>query len=106
VTAPGHLNRRLALEAPDETDDGAGGVTRVYAAVTKMWAQVLPVSARADVSADSLGAALRYKIVIRAGPAVTTRHRLRDDERIYRILTVQKSADRRFIEIAAEARAD
>ena len=106
MTAPGDLNRRLVLEAPGETDDGAGGVVRLYDGVTKVGAQVLPVSARADVSADSLGDALRYKIIIRVGPGITTRHRFRDDERIYRILTAQKSADRRFLEIEAEARED
>jgi len=106
VTAPGDLNRRLVLEAPGETDDGAGGVVRLYDVVTTLWAQVLPVSARSDVSADSPGAALRYKIIIRVGPGITTRHRFRDDERIYRILTVQKSADRRFLEIETEVRED
>jgi SPP1 family predicted phage head-tail adaptor len=106
VTTAGDLNRRLVLEAPNETGDGAGGVTRVYEAVTKVWAQVLPFSARPDVRADSAGAALRYRIVIRAGPAITTRHRLRDDERVYRIVAAQKSTDRRFLEIEAEARED
>ena len=106
MTASGDLNRRLVLEAPGETDDGAGGVTRIYAAVTKVWAQVQPVSVHPDVSAASPGAALRYRIVVRAGRAISTRHRFRDDERVYRILSTQKSADRRFLEIKAEARAD
>ena len=106
MTAPGDLNRRLVLEAPSETDDGAGGVVRLYDVVTTLWAQVLPVSARSDVSADSLGAALRYKIIIRVGPGITTRHRFRDAERIYRILTAQKSTNRRFLEIEAEVRED
>ena len=29
MTMPGDLNRRLVLEAPGETDDNAGGVTRL-----------------------------------------------------------------------------
>ena len=32
MTRPGDLNRRLVLEAPVETPDGTGGVTRGYAA--------------------------------------------------------------------------
>jgi head-tail adaptor len=78
VTAAGDLNRRLVLQAPAETDDGAGGVTRTYSAVTTLWTQVVPASAHADVAADSLGAALRYRIVMRARSDVTTRHRRRD----------------------------
>jgi SPP1 family predicted phage head-tail adaptor len=106
VTAPGKLNRRLVLEAPHETTDGAGGVTRLYDVVTTLWAQVTPVSARADVAADSLGAALRTAIVIRKRSDVSTRHRLLDGARIYRILNVAESADLRFLEIAAEEHQD
>ncbi len=106
MTGAGNLNRRLTLEAPAETDDGSGGVTRSYAAAASLWAQLVPLSARADAAADSLGGALRYRIVVRAGPAITTRHRLRDGARIFRILAAGPSADHRFIEIEAEARED
>jgi len=106
VTAPGDLNRRLALQAPVELDDGSGGVTRTYATVTTLWAQVLPLSANADVSADSAGATLRARIVIRRRDDVTTRHRFSEGARVYRVSAVQESADRRFLEIAAEARED
>ena len=106
MIAPGQLNRRLLLEAPNETDDGAGGVSRLYDLMATLWAQVLPVSARPDVSADNLGGALHYKIIVRARPGITTRHRLRENSRIYRILAAQESADRRFLEIEAEVRAD
>ena len=106
MTAPGELNRRLVLQAPVETGDGAGGVTRSYSAVTTLWAQVVPASARADVAADSLGAALRYRIVIRARSDVTTRHRFQDGSRIYRILSARASVDRHFLEIDAEEHQD
>ena len=106
MTGASDLNRRLTLEAPSDTDDGAGGVTRDYAAAASLWAQLLPLSARADAAADSLGGALRCRIVVRAGPVITTRHRLRDGARIFRILAAGPSADRRFIEIEAEARED
>jgi SPP1 family predicted phage head-tail adaptor len=106
MTGPGELNRRLVLEAPHETADGEGGVTRLYDVVTTLWAQVTPVSARADVAADSLGAALRTAIVIRKRSDVSTRHRLLDGAHIYRILSIAESTDRRFLEIAAEEHQD
>jgi SPP1 family predicted phage head-tail adaptor len=102
----GDLDRRLVLSAPVEADDGAGGVTRSYAAVATLWAQVLPQSAGANVSADSLGGAIGYAIVIRHRHDVTTRHLLQDGARIYRILAARESADRRFLEIDAEERED
>lgn len=106
MIAPGDLDRRLVLEAPVESDDGAGGVTRTYAAVATVWAQVTPLAARADVAAASLGAALRYRIVLRARSDVTTRHRFTDGATVYRIVAARSSADRRFLVVDAEVRED
>jgi len=106
VTAPGELNRRLALQAPVETDDGAGGVTRTYETVTTLWAQVTPLAARADVAAGSLGAVLRTAIVVRARGDITTAHRFTEGARVYRVIAVRESADRRFLAIDAEERED
>ncbi len=102
----GELNRRLVLEAPNESDDGVGGVARLYDVVTTLWAQVTPLSARADATADRLGAARRYAIVIRKRSDITTRHRFQDGERIYRIVSLRESADRRFLDIDAEQHED
>lgn len=102
----GALNRRIVLEAPAETGDGAGGVTRTYETAATLWAQVTPVSARGDVSADSLGALAHFRIVIRARSGIGTRHRLREGTRIYRIIAMRETVDRRFLEIDAEERED
>ena len=102
----GDLNRRLVLQAPVETADGEGGVTRSYQTVTTLWAQVLPLGAGADVAAASLGAALRYRIVVRARDDVTTRHQFVDGAHVYRVIAARLSADRRFLEIEAEERED
>ncbi len=106
MTAPGDLNRRLTLQAPVESADGAGGVTRSFADVATLWAQVTPTGARADTAAGSLGALLRYRIVIRARADVTTRHQFVEGDRVYRVVAVRDSADRRFLEIEAEERED
>jgi len=106
VTAAGDLDRRLLLQAPVEADDDAGGVSRSYADVCTLWAQVTPLAARAEVAAGSLGAALRYRITIRARADITTRHRFQDGARVYRVLGVREGADRRFLEIDAEERED
>jgi SPP1 family predicted phage head-tail adaptor len=103
---PGELNRRLTLEAPLETPDGAGGVTRTYAAIATLWAQVTPVSARAEMSADRIAARVTHRIVIRAPRAVDTLSRFREGGRVFRIVAWRESADRRFVEIEAEERKD
>ena len=106
MTAPGDLNRRLVLEAPVETADGAGGVTRGYTPVMTLWASVEPVSARNTVIADAPGATVTHRIVIRRRAAVTTRHRLVEGTAIYRIVTLRDDATRRFLVIGAEEHAD
>jgi SPP1 family predicted phage head-tail adaptor len=99
---PGALDQRLRLQAPNEADDGAGGVIRSYTHVTTLWAQVIPEAMRADMSADHLGASLRYRIVIRKRHDVTLRHRFQENSAFYRIIAMRESADRCFLEIDAE----
>jgi SPP1 family predicted phage head-tail adaptor len=102
---PGELNHRLVLEAPVEAPDGAGGVTRSYQSVATLWAAVAPVSARGDVSAADLGATVTHRVVVRAGPDITTRHRLRDGARVLRIVALKdRDGSGRFVEIHAEER--
>ena len=103
---PGDLNRRLTLEEPLESDDGAGGVVRGYQATARLWAQVVPLAARAVVAADSLGQLRRMTVVIRWRDNVSTRHRLRDGARVYRVLAARPSGDGRFLVIDAEEWAD
>jgi SPP1 family predicted phage head-tail adaptor len=102
----GALNRRLVLEAPVETADGAGGVTRGYESAGTLWASVEPSSIRSAVEAGSLGATITHRIRIRFYPDITVRHRFRDGARIFRIVAMQEKANRRFLDIAAEERRD
>jgi SPP1 family predicted phage head-tail adaptor len=102
MTAPGDLNRRLVLEAPVESEDGAGGVTRHYDVVAALWAQVVPLSASSELIAANLGGRVRYRIIVRSRADITARHRFQDGARTYRVLAARQSADRRFLEIEAE----
>ena len=89
MTPPGELNRRLVLEAPVESADGAGGVTRSYAPVMTLWAKVEPVSARGAVVADAPGATITHRIIIRRrspSPRAIASSRA---QRIYRIVPLR-----------------
>jgi SPP1 family predicted phage head-tail adaptor len=107
VTGAGALDRRLVLEAPVEVADGAGGVVRHHEAVATLWAALIPLSGRAGIEAEANGATLTHRIVIRKGPAITTRHRFRLGARIFRIVSLREQDSRgRFVEIAAQERID
>ena len=105
VNDPGTLNRRLVLEAPVEADDGAGGVTRSFAATATLWASVAPVSARSGVDADRLDARVTHRIGMRFSNDITIRHRFRDGARIFRIVALRERG-KRFLDIQAEERTD
>jgi len=95
------------LEAPVETPDGAGGVTRSFAVLATVWAKVTPVAARGEVVADDLAAAVTHRIFIRFRDDVTTSHRFRLGMRIYRIVALRdEDGSGRFIEIGAQERVD
>lgn len=102
---PGRLERRLVLEAPVETSDGAGGVTRSYVAAASVWAEVTPLSSRGDLVAGARGASVTHRILLRAGPEITTRHRLRDGARVFTIVSI-RDADARLVDLQVEERAD
>src|SRR3954463_5698781 len=104
---PGRLKTRLQVQAPVETDDGQGGVTRSYTTLTTAWAQVTPIASRgggADVEADAEGATGKYRILLRSNFVLTLQHRLVAGARPYRISAIRDPAARRFIAVDAELR--
>ena len=106
---PGRLKTRLQVQAPVETDDGQGGVTRSYTTLTTAWAQVTPFSTRgggAGVEADAQGATVKYRILLRGNFVLTLQHRLVDGARIFRIAAIRDADDRRFIAVDAELRVE
>ncbi|ARQ00948.1 phage head closure protein [Pseudorhodoplanes sinuspersici] len=107
MSDPGKLNRRLVLEAPLETDDGAGGVMRSFGAIATLWASVTPVSAHEEIEAARLGARVTHRIGLRFSSDITTRHRFRDGSAVYRIVSLRdRDGRKRFLDIAAEERVD
>ncbi len=103
---PGQLKTGLVLQQPIETPDDQGGVVRRWSAFATVWAQVTPLAARREMEADSDGATQRYRIVLRNTFSLTLQHRLIEGARIYRIVAIRESGDRRTLEIEAEVRID
>ncbi|SLN54487.1 head-tail adaptor protein [Roseisalinus antarcticus] len=90
------LNRKLVLEAPDRSPDGAGGFAVTWVPLGQLWAEI---DARTGAETKGPGAAmsrLRLKITTRAAPhGAASRpkagQRLREGARLYRILAVGES---------------
>ena len=103
----GDLNRRLVLQAPVESDDGEGGVTRSFT-----------TGDDAVGAGDAAGGARRCRrrqsrrracAIASSCARATTSPRaisLLDGAHVYRVIAARESADRRFLEIDAEERED
>lgn len=97
------LRHRLVLEAPVDTPDGAGGVSRMWQAEAELWGALEPVSASARLVAEQQGARVTHRIVLRHRPGITTAHRLSRGGRTFAIRSIYDPDERgRALVIAAE----
>jgi head-tail adaptor len=108
MMAPVRLLRRLVLEAPEKTPDGAGGFTVAWLPVGTLWADVTARAAREDFTGGTLRPRTRYRIVVRAAPVGAAarprpEQRLREGPRVFDILAVtEQDPSGRYLEIQAE----
>ncbi|WP_370228331.1 head-tail adaptor protein [Cognatishimia sp.] len=88
-----NLNRVLALEAPEQVADGAGGFSETWTVLGTLWAEVKPRTGR-DREREAVGAArVDYRITVRALPVGEAARpmpgqRFRDGVRLFRIVAV------------------
>ena len=85
ATDPGALSARLVLERPVETPDGQGGVEGGFAAVATVWAEVAPVSARAEEAAGAMPVTVTHRIRLRRRDDLAGGMRLRKGARLFAI---------------------
>ncbi len=88
-----NLNRALALEAPTQTPDGAGGFALSWTMVGTLWGEVMPGSGRDPAGVEITLATVPYRITVRGAALGSPRRpvpeqRFRDGTRIYLILAV------------------
>jgi SPP1 family predicted phage head-tail adaptor len=83
----------MRIEVPSDLPDGAGGATRAFTEVQLVWAAVEPLKADDRLNDASIEQAVTHRILMRAGPTLTTAHRLRLGSRLFAIKGV-RPADR------------
>ncbi len=89
------MRARIVIEAPVETPDAAGGVTRSFAAQATVWAQVKPVKAADAPPAALPGQTVSHRVTLRWRAGLTTGHRLRLGARVFALQTVYDPDERR-----------
>ena len=86
-----------------ESADGACGVVREFDTVATLWAELMPVSAARALEAERAGARVTHRIGVRFLDDITTKHRFRDGDRVFRIVALRdRDGRKRFLQIEAE----
>lgn len=95
VVSIGDLRERLALEAPLDTPDGGGGVTRGWALLAEVWGAIRPSTGSERAEADGVCGYVSHEIWIRHRTDVTPDMRLRLATRVFEIRAVMDVNERR-----------
>ena len=85
----GSFRHRLMLEAPVDTADDNGGVSRGWSAVCNLWASIEPQRLAHRFAASREEQTVTHHIVIRRRAGMTAAMRLRRGEQIFRILALE-----------------
>lgn len=96
------LNRKLQLEAPVRSADGAGGFSGAWTVLGTHWGAVEPASGRLERGEGFARARQQYAVTVRAVPPTSVSrpkpgHRFRDGGRVFDIRTVRDSSDARYL---------
>ncbi|MBK8008467.1 MAG: phage head closure protein [Rhizobiales bacterium] len=94
MTAIGDFRHRLALQAADEIEDGAGGVTRSWVTLGQVWSAIEPLSLGDRLSSDKRLGLLTHRILLRHRTDVTLSHRFVLGSRIFSIRAVRDPDER------------
>lgn len=94
------LSRRLVLEEPQRTPDGAGGYTEVWVALGVLWADVRAGTGRErDAAGLFTVSSVPFRITVRGAPLGAPSRprpdqRFRDGARVFRIMAVTERDSR------------
>ncbi len=97
------LNRRLVLEAPVRTADGAGGYATGWTVLGEVWAAIEAGAAREAAGIATAVSRSTYRLTLRAAPVGSASRpgpdqRFREGTRIFRVLAVTEAGgDGRYL---------
>lgn len=99
----GALDRRVILEAPVSTSDGAGGATVAWQELATVWAQVETLSAAERERSGRLAGIATHRVSIRARDDVESGQRVVVDGRVLAVRATRPAGVRdRYLILEAE----
>lgn len=82
----GKLNRRVEILEFHKDRDEYGGEIGEWKGVTKVWANIVPISGTEFLQAQQVSAETVTRIIMRYLPWLTVLHRIRYGEKLYEII--------------------
>jgi SPP1 family predicted phage head-tail adaptor len=102
-TAIGKMNERVALQSRVEAADGVGGVTRTWADVATVWAEVTPRVGVENMENGRINAAQTATFTIRTRDDVNETWRLMWRGDVWNIRRIMRGGNRpQFMDMDAE----
>lgn len=99
----GNFRHRLTIEAADQIEDGAGGVTRTWETIAQTWSAIEPLSLDDKLHADKRLGILTHRITLRHRTDLTLSHRFVLGMRVFEIRALRDPDQReRLIECLVE----
>jgi SPP1 family predicted phage head-tail adaptor len=95
MTAIGDFRHRLSLEAADEIEDGAGGVTRTWEPLGEVWGAIEPLSLDDKLVSDKRLGVLTHRVTLRHRTDIALVHRFVLGARVFLIRAVRDPDERR-----------
>ena len=97
------FRHRLTLQAADEVEDGAGGVTRTWETLGQVWAAIEPLSLDDRLLSDKRLGLLSHRVTLRHRSDITLSHRFVLGVRIFSIRAARDPDERgRLLECLVE----
>jgi len=87
----GRMQYRVKIQAYKTMQDGEGFETKEWITVYKVWADITPVSGNEYLAANRETVSVTSKIYIRYLPGITPKMRIKNGDRIFSNLFLEKN---------------
>ncbi len=103
TSRPGRLCKRVVLETPTDTPDGAGGFTRSWVSAAMLAADIVPVRASEGEFGEGHAGLVTHRIIIRGRTDITSGDRFRLGARIFEVRAIHdRDEDGRYLTCLAQ----
>lgn len=95
MLAAGSLRHRVRIERFTDTEDGAGGYTRVWNELITVWASATPTGGREGLIAGTLTSSQGWRVQIRFRSGITVKDRMIHNGQVLNIRSIEDPDGRR-----------